>query len=364
MSEMPPHPHRRPDEGRWPLSPVLLGVREDGARPASLLLERCFGGEDARWSDALVTRMRRHIGGCVTAVEAALRDQLALSGDEGRALVAALPEAVGWAALQRRPDLLGRSLIAHFRDRAAVSLMTQEELADGAPGNAEPPESLFPPALARDIASLALAERRWCDDRPDEAPMIADLPAEDMELLVWTVMALLADAAAPVRALPLGDMVRLADRAGCAVLARHDEQTAPFVMASLVAHRLRGTGAGEEHLLWLGRHRQILALLAVLADRTGMENGALVGRIVEGPEHLLFQICRAADFPREVAVRLMLGRRGIARGVEDSVLIEYAEGYDRMSREQAALAVAPLGLSLRFREKLSAMRNWPPGDDC
>ena len=359
MSEIPPFSRHRPEDGRWLPSPALPGVR----RAPSLLLERCFGGQDARWSDALVTRMRRHIGGCVMAVEATLRHWLAQSGEDGQALVAAVPEPVGWAALQRRPDLLGNRLIAHFRDRAAVSLMAQEELADGASGTAEPPEELFPAALAHDISSLALAERRWCDDRPDETPMIADLPAEDMEQLVWTVMALLADAAAPVRAFPLGDMVRLADRAGCAVLARHDEQTAPFVMASLVAHRLRGAGAGEEHLLWLGRHRQVLALLAILADRTGVDGPLLVSRIVEGPEHLLFQICRAADFPREVAVRLMLGRRSIARGVEDSVLIEYAEGYDGLSREQAALAVAPLGLSLRFREKLSALRNWPPGDD-
>ena len=360
MSELPPHLYGRPDDGRWPFSSALLGMRGTVAPADSLLLERCFGSDAARWSDAMVTRMRRHLGGCVLAAEAALRDRLSHAGEEGRALAAALPDGLSWRALQRRPGLLGRGLVDHFRDRAAISLMAQEELS-GIGQEASPAADLFPIDIAADLAVLAQGEQRWADERPDDAPMSLDLPAEELEQLVWTVMALVADTVAPTRSLPVVEMAGLADQAGRAMLADYDEGAAPLVLAALLAHRLRGMGAGEEQLLWLARHRHILALMGVLADRLGIDIALLVSRIVEGPEYLLFHMCRAADFPREVAVRLMLGRRSIARGVEDSVLVEYADGYDRLSREQAARAVAPLGFARSFREKLSVLRNWPAG---
>lgn len=362
MSEFSPPHWERPDAGHWPLSLPLLALRRDHARTDSLLLERCFEGEGARWSDALISRMRRHIGGCVVSVESALRLRLASAGEEGRALVAALPDAVAWKALHHQPELLGPRLIGHFRDRAAISLMVQDEFADGGESYGLPPDPLFPEGVAADISALALAERRWVDQGPDDLPMAVDLPAEDMEQLVWTLLALIADGSAVSRSIPLANIVALADHAGRAVLSSHDEQTAPFVMASLFAHRLRGAGVGDDHLLWLARKRHILALLGILADRNRLDCALLVDRVVEGPEHLLFQLCRAADFPREVAVRLMLGRKGVARGVEDWVLVEYADEYDRLSREDAALAVAPLGFSACFREKLALLRDHASAD--
>ncbi len=356
MSEPSPHLNGRPDDGRWPFFVAIPGGHAD-----SLLLERCFGGDAARWSDAMVTRMRRHLGGCVLAVEVAVRDQLSKAGEEERALIAALPAGLSWKALQRRPGVLGRDLVDHFRDRAAISLMAQAEFS-GAGQEIPPVTDVFPIDIAQDIAALSQAERRWADERPDEAVMTLDLPAEMLEQMVWTVTALITDAVALTRSLPLADIAALADQAGRAVLTSYDEEGAPQVLASLLAHRLRGMHAGEEQLLWLARHRHALALLGVLADRLGVDIAVLISRIVEGPEYLVFHMCRAADFPREVAVRLMLGRRSIANGVEDSVLVEYADEYDRLSRDQAALAVAPLGFARSFREKLSLLRNWSLND--
>ncbi|MGE4430664.1 MAG: hypothetical protein AB7E05_07980 [Sphingobium sp.] len=365
MSEFSPYPRGRPDGERWPPSPALLGAGRQRARGLSLVMERCFDGTDARWSDALIARMRRHIGGCVNAIEPLVRAELRRFAPADAAMIDVLPGPVAWNALGQRPSLMGERLIRHFRDRAAISLMEQDEqagmAADHRAGDGKDAETLFPAGVAAGLAALAKAREGWADGQPDECPMQADLPAEDMEELLWVIVALIVDALVLAGAIPVAQALQLGDRAGRAVLARHDEQTAPFAQALLLAHRMRGIGMEDAHLLWLARNRHVLVQLAVMADRTGIDHAHLVGRVVEGPEYLLFQLCRRADFPREVAVRLMLGRRSVSRGVEDTVLVEYADGYERMSPDDAALATAALGISACFRDKLSALRNGPPG---
>lgn len=327
-----------------------------------MMAERCFDGSNARWSDALIARMRRHIGGCVSRVEPLIRAELRrFAPDDGAAMLDARPEAIAWAALQRQPSLLGERLLRHFRDRAAISLMEQDEQAAMMADTGGQAHALFPADVAEGLAALALARDGWADGNPDDQPMPADLPAEEMEELVWAIVAPIVDSLVLADAISSAQALQWGDRAGRAVLAGHDEQTAPFAQALLLAHRMRGAGIRDEHLLWLARNRHGMALLAVMADRTGIDYAHLIGRVVEGPEYLLFQLCRRADFPREVAVRLMLGRRSVSRGVEDSVLVEYADGYERMSPDDAALATAALAISAGFREKLSVLRDWPHG---
>lgn len=355
MSDLSPDPSGRSPGERWPL-PSVFEEAGDGALRQFLLLERCFDGPGTRWSDALVTRMRRHIGGCMAAVEMMLRLELEARLPSGSPAVQALPESVGWAAIQRRPALLGPDLTRHFRDRAGISLILQDEPPGVAAANGSGAESLFSAAAADTLSMLALAQAGWNDSNPDTAPMRADLSAEAMEQLVWLQAALIADALGRSGLLEVADLLELADRAARAVLARHDEQSGPFALAALLAHQTRDH-MDEERLVWLARHGQMLALIAVMADRVGVECEALVRTIVEGQEQALFRLCRAADFPREVAVRLVLGRRCISRGVEDSELVHYADEYERMTRADAARAVVPLRMNAFFQDRLFALRD-------
>ncbi|OYW82901.1 MAG: hypothetical protein B7Z20_13300, partial [Sphingobium sp. 32-64-5] len=129
MSEFSADLRGYPLGDRWPLPPVLLGAGRGRSLACSMVVERCFDGADARWSDALITRMRRHIGGCVHGVEPLVRAELRRFAPAEAGHIDALPPSVAWRALQQRPSLLGERLIHHFRNRAAISLMVQDEQA-------------------------------------------------------------------------------------------------------------------------------------------------------------------------------------------------------------------------------------------
>lgn len=331
--------------------PSAYAVGESDVVRHAILLQRCFDGREMRWSDALVTRTRRHIGGCVNAVEMALRLELGVNAPE-----AALPaDPLCWAKVQQHPALLSPALLTVMRNRAAIGLMTHDHaLGDGADGAAGSDLAQFPPSTQDILAALALGQAGWLDAGPDDAPMRVDLPAEAYPELLLTVGALLADAL--VASGQPAALYLTIDRACTVLLARYDEQPMPFAQAALFAHQMRGQGVSEGHLLALSRQRQILALLAIAADRLELDLSCLVRHLVEASEQALFTLCRAAEFPREVAVRLVLGRRSVARGVDDSVLVHYAEAYDGMTLAEARDAVAVLGLSRAFQAKLSWVR--------
>ncbi|MGD9810588.1 MAG: DUF2336 domain-containing protein [Sphingobium sp.] len=333
--------------------PVALSVAAGGQLRHALALERCFGGPEMRWSDILIARMRRHAGGCVTAVEIALRLEMTDRFPALAPLVEAVADGHCWRQVQEEPSLLGAALLDHFRDRAAIGLMQQDDILDVAGEMTE--ADIFPRGLVDSLTALLLGQTGWADNGPDETSMRADLPAEMMTDLVWTVAAIFADALIRQGAASDAGIVQMVDLAGNALAGRHDEEGAPFALASLIAHRLRGEKIGDDHLLSLARGRQVLLLLAIIADRTGIDLLLLVRTVVEGTEQTLFTLCRAADFPREVAVRLVLGRRCVARGVDDSVLVEFADRYDHLSVEEAVSAVSSLCAAQPLRAKLSLL---------
>lgn len=345
MSAFPPN-ENKPVAG-WPygLAPVERGAMGDAVAHA-LFLHRCFDGRAMRWSDALIARTRRHIGGCLSAVEMALRLELGAEID-GR-----LPHSVCWTRVEADPGLLSLTLLIHMRDRAAIGLMAQDSMLADAPMETAAPS--FSDTISDLLAALALAQSGWADAGPDERPLRSDLPAEAMTELVWTTGAMLADARLASDSHALED-VKAIDGACAALLTRHDEEHMPFAQASLLAHRLRQEGDSAELLVYLARNRQILALLAVVAGRLDVDLPCLIRHCVEGEEQALFSLCRAAQFPREVAVRLVLGRRSVARGVDDSVLVHYADGYDEIKPDEARAAMGLLGLSAPLRAKLAAV---------
>ncbi len=332
------------------LPAAYAGGESDVVRDA-ILLQRCFDGREMRWSDALVARTRRHIGGCLAATEIALRLELGAASPE----IALPSDPLCWLRVQQDPALLGSTLLAHMRDRAAIGLMGQDPaLGDISRDDAAEEAMLFPDRAQELLAAVTLGQGGWNDAGPDDMPLRADLPAETVPELIWMVGALLADAFVAAGQSP-GTCMAI-DRACSVLLARHDEQSMPFAQAALFAHQMRVAGAEEAHLLYLSRRRHVLALLAIAADRLAVDLPCLVRHAVEASEQALFTLCRAAHFPREVAVRLVLGRRSIARGVDDSVLVQYADAYDGMTLDAAQGAVAVLALSPPLQSRLSMIR--------
>lgn len=352
MNAPAPDTHRATQAWLSALPPAYAGGESDAVRHA-IFLQRCFDGREMRWSDALVVRTRRHIGGCLVATEMALGLELRASYPEFP-----LPsDPVCWARVQQDPSLLSPSLLAHMRDRAAIGLMGRDlALGDTAHNDADRESELFPPSARELLDAVSLGQAGWNDIGPDASPMRVDLPAEMLPELVWTVGALLADTVIDADQSTTVRCVEI-DHACSAILARYDEQPMPFAQAALFAHQMHGLGIDEAYLLYLSRSRAVLALLAIAADRLGVELPCLVRHVVEASEQALFTLCRAADFPREVAVRLVLGRRSVARGADDSVLVHYADGYDGMTLAEAQRDMAMLGLSPYLRSQLSRVRS-------
>ena len=358
MSESSPNPMPGADAVASPspsLTSRIRGAQEDALRHA-VLLDRCFGDRGARWSDALVARARRHVGGAVATVETGLRLELGKRAPLVSGLVDALPQGCAWTTIGRAPALLDPALFGHFRDRAAISLMQQFGPADA---DAEPGAAVaaLPEEVGTMLAGLRLALAGWADSGPDDAAMRTDLPAEIIADLVWTVAAILADAVSRTGLMSDPAALALLDGAGRAVLARHDEQNGPVGLAALLAHRLRGVPPGQVPLADLARERQVLALVAIAAERTGCPVGTAMNFVVEASEQRLFTFFRAADFPREAAVRLVLARRCVASGADDATLIGYADAYESLAPEAARAAMAALAVAPPLRQRLALLRD-------
>jgi len=362
MREISPDPFWGAFDRHPSLPPSYWGAQSD-ALHHHMLLERCFDGREARWSDALIARTRRHIGGCVSAVEMGLRMALEPVTISSFNLGDAFPQDYCWRAVQHKPAILSASLLRHFRDRAALSLMGQEA-ADVPPSMTGIEEDqAFPPDAAQSLSSLSFILGGWRDTSPDHMPMRPDMPAEMMQDLVWTIAALMTQALVRTDLIPAQDAVALVQRSGQTVLERYDEQNSPFALAALFALQMRMAPAEDDQLLALARGQHNMALYAIAAERNSIEIKHVISSVVEGQEQDIFTLCRAADFPREVAVRLVLGRRSVSRGVEDSVLVEYADHYENMSHEHARAAVMNLSLDDVFRDRLSELRHWESRHD-
>jgi len=249
-----------------------------------------------------------------------------------------------------------------MRDRAALSLMGQDPLTMPAAIEEIEQQHDFTGDIATQLSALAYVQTAWRDSGPDYVAMRTDLPAEAMQDLVWTVAALIAEALMRSDLMPAVELMPLMDRAGAAVLARHDEGSTPFAQASLLALQMRAMDLSEDQLVALARGKHILALIAIMSDRNSIEFKHMASLVSEASEQMLFNMCRAAGFPREVAVRFVLGRRSIARGVEDAVLVEYADQYEDMPLEEARASIAGFRLDEIFRDRLSLLRGLDGGN--
>lgn len=207
------------------------------------------------------------------------------------------------------------------------------------------------------LAAIRLATLGWADTGPDDVAIRADLTAEAMTELVWTVAALLADQAMDTGAITESEVLSALHNAGRAFLVRHDEQNGPEAMAALLAHRLRSLPPAQVPLVALARERQVLALVAIAAERTGLAVGMGMRLVAQAPEEVLFAFFHAAGFPREAAVRLVLGRRCVCSGADDATLIGYADEYERITPEDARATLAAWAVAPLLRERLAILRD-------
>lgn len=310
----------------------------------------------SRWSDALVARTRRHIGGCCAAVEMALRMELTARAPLLAPLFDAAaggPEpAIVWRRVQERPDAMGEALLAHMRARAALSLMMQD-----APGAPEGLLTLLPEdkretlRAACDSARLALG--RWADRQAEDAPLRADLSAEAMADLVALAAAALLDTARRPGIEPVLPLARLVEQEAHALIARHDEESGALASIAAAARLLddalpAGAQAGLEELdPWL--------LCALIGARTGVETTQVVLALVDGRDEDLLALARAADIRAPVALGLLL-RVGALRPLPESgALNAMAARFDALGADEARESAAMLALPAPLRAALARL---------
>jgi hypothetical protein len=313
---------------------------------------------DAR-QDALVSETRRQLGGCVAAVEIALRLSLA----HAPALDAALdlsPAPLAWAMIGARPTLIAPALLAHMRMRAGVALMLRQygqgDIDQSGAALPGPLPAADDPKLGDAVAALALAEGRWLVPGGEDQPLRPDLPAELFADLVWTVAACLARAAE--RAMGGADDALYAafDRSGWALLADHDEDASPLAQADHIVRRM-GDGADDPLLLGAALdQRRFLLFAALAARRLRVGTGQLVEMLLLGPIGDVALACRALGGSDADYRQLLLSLRPVRPSLSDAAIVAAADAYAQIGQAQADAAVAALRTAPLFRARLDHLR--------
>ena len=338
----------------WPMARVMAGI---SAVPVDHAIDLAifFPVEERARHDALIAETRRHLGGCLTMIEIALRAAV----DDAPAVVAALspwPTPLCWPSVRMQPTLLSPAVLAHMQMRAAVTLMLRQ--AGQADGESDPDDARDRLLNVDDtdcgdaVAALLLAEGRWIAHGAEDQPMRADLPAEYYAELVWMAAACLV--AAGQRSAPeMGDrLAGLFEQAGWALLADHDESASPLAEADRLVRRL-GVRADMPDLLGaaLGQ-RQFLLFAGLAARRLRMTMAQVTDILVLGPVAQVASLCRALGGSDADFRHLLLALRPVRPSLSDAAIVGQADAYQQLSDVQADAAVTRLRAPAAFRAKL------------
>lgn len=340
----------------WPMARVMAGM---SAVPVGHAIDLAFffpdGGPDRH--DALMAETRRHLGGCMTGIEIALRLALEEKPTIAEAL-APWPDPVCWPTLCAQPSLLGPGLLAHMQMRGGVSLMLRQFGRPDHPGSAEA-DPLFAsddPAMGDALAALTLAEGRWVMTGGEDQPMHPDLPAEYFAELLWTATACLA---AVVQRSGLADAeatLPAFEEAGWALLGRHDEASGPIAAADRLVRRL-GERADSPELLGAALGQRHFLLFAALAGRRlRMDSAQVADLLVMGPIGQVAALCRALGGSDADYRHLLLALRPVRPSLSDAAIVGEAAYYQDLTDTQADAAVSALRAPAAFRAKLDHLR--------
>jgi hypothetical protein len=343
--------------GSWPMARVMAGM---SAVPVGHAVDLAFFFPDdgrAR-HDALIAETRRHLGGCTTSIEMALRLALAQTSDVG-AVLDRSPAPVAWAMIRAQPSLIGPALLATMEMRAAVTMMLRqfgqadvEQLGEQDNGFVSSEDSQLGDALS----ALALAEGRWLAMGGEDTPMKPDLPAEHFAELMWTVAACLTVVAQRTMVEDGAHLLAAVDRAGWALLADHDETACPIAQADRLVRHMDAQADTPDLLGKLLAQRRFLPFAAVAARRLRMNSSQVVTMLVTGPVAQVGTLCRALGGSDADYRHLLLALRPVRPNLTDAAMIAEADRYQALSEDQADGMIRALRTAPAFRAKLDHLR--------
>ncbi|TWH96103.1 uncharacterized protein DUF2336 [Sphingobium wenxiniae] len=313
-------------------------------------------------NDALIAETRRHLGGCLTAIEIAFRAAL----QDEAPIAAALdewPDPLCWPTICAQPTMLGPPLLAHMQMRAGISLLLRQsgcpegESAEGEVDSVLPADD---PTIRDALSALALAEGRWLLTGGEDQPLRPDVPAEYFAELVWTAAACLA--AVVQRASESDDgVIGAFEQAGEALLRRHDEAAGPMPIAEVVVRQL-GDRADAPGLLTLAlSQRRFLLFTALAARRLRMESTQVADILLFGPVEQIAALSRSLGGSDSDYVHLLLALRPVRPSLADAAIVVQAERYRSLAPMDADATINALRTPAAFRAKLDHLRRVTAG---
>jgi len=313
-------------------------------------------------NDALIAETRRHLGGCLRAIEIAFRTAL----QDEAPIAAALdewPDPLCWPTVCAQPTMLGPSLLAHMQMRAGISLLLRQSgrpEGESADGEAESVLSADDPTIGNALSALALAEGRWLTTGGEDEPLRPDVPAEYFAELVWTAAACLA---AIVQRVSGSDDAIIAafERAGEVLLRRHEEAAGPIPIADVVVRQLGDRADAPELLALALSQRQFLIFIALAARRLRMESAQLADVLLFGPMDQVAALNRTLGGSDSDYVHLLLALRPVRPSLTDAAIVVQAERYQSLHAVQADATVSALRTPAAFRAKLDHLRRVTAG---
>lgn len=342
----------------WPMARAMAGM---SAVPVGHAIDLAFffPDEGQERHDALMADTRRHLGGCLNAIEISLR-LLLEERPEIAAALAQWPDPVCWPTLCAQPTLLGPALLAHMQMRAGVSLMLRQfGRNDGDHGGESDMGDLLSvddPAVGDALAALALAEGRWLMTSGEDQPMQPDLPAGHYAELVWTAAACLAAVAQRCGLAEPETVLPAFEAAGRALLARHDEAAGPIAAADRLVHLL-GERADAPDLMGAAlSQRQFLLFAALAGRRLHMDSAQVTDILVMGPVGQVAALCRALGGSDMDYRHLLLALRPVRPSLSDATIVGEAMRYQDLSEAQADATVSALRAPAALRAKLDHLR--------
>lgn len=340
----------------WPMARVMAGM---SAVPVGHAIDLAFFFPDTERDrhDALMAETRRHLGGCLNGIEAALR--IALGGDPHVATVLAQHGPLCWPTLCAQPTLLGPALLAHMQMRAGVTLMLRQfGQPDGQMDESEADSLLGSddPAVSETLAALAVAEGRWLAVGAEDEPMLVDLPVEHFAELLWTAAACMAAVVQRAAGEYEESVLPSFERAGRALLTTHDEARGPIAIAARLVRQL-GERADAPDLLGaaLGQ-RRFLLFAALAARRLRMDCYHVADIMVLGAVSELAALCRSLGGSDADYRHLLLALRPVRPSLSDAAIIGEADRYQALTEAQADAAVSALRIPPALRAKLDHLR--------
>lgn len=348
--------------GSWPMAQVMAGA---SAVPVGHAVDLAFffhAQDDAR-QDALIVEARRHLAGCIHAIEMALR----LSLDHAPHVASALDRiepSLCWAMVRAQPELLSPPLLAHMRLRAAITLMLRQQGRGAGDGGLHPVADISVdeagvPSLEA-LTGLTLAEGRWLMPGGEDRAMRPDLPADHYAELVWTVAACLAFAIRRGGGEDGGAALCALERSGWTLLADHDESASPVMLADQFVRQL-GDDADAPDLIGQALEEQrFLLFTALAARRLHMDSGQLAELLLLGPVSDVGLLCRALGGSAAEHRRLLLWLRPVRPSLSDATLLAEADRHEQQAGGQAAEALALWRAPVAFRAKLAHLRGVGP----